>query len=164
MEITELLAYSDRSRKLLRETLEQHSGIFDTPFETLSHYSSICKLVAHIAGAEERLVIQRLAGGIPGPRYEDVAPHSIPAVFDDWDRFRAHTHAFIASIDTSGLAGMIPISLPNWSSERKITVEQILFHALNHQNYHLGQISMALQRFGVDPPNFDYILLASELD
>jgi len=36
----------------------------------------------------------------------------------------------------------------------------VFFHIIHHENYHRGQVIMALQRFGVDPPNFDYILLA----
>jgi uncharacterized damage-inducible protein DinB len=148
--------------KDLRSTLEQHPDVFDQPFETLSSFKCIRLLVAHMAGAEERWVLQRLCNTPPGPRLEERAPESLDGVFDEWERIRANTRAFVAALDIAGLSGMIPVSLPHHGYEGRKTVEQILFQVFNHQTYHLGQISMTLQRLGIDPPNFDYILLPDE--
>lgn len=164
MQVDELLHYSDHTMKLLRETLSEHRELCDRPIETLSVFKSIRVLVAHMAGAEERWVMQRIGNAKPGPRFEEHAPETIDGVFDEWERIRAHTRACIQSLGTAGLSGMIPVSLPQWEFERKVTVEQILFQVFNHQTYHIGQISMTLQRFGVDTINFDYILLAAEKD
>jgi uncharacterized damage-inducible protein DinB len=164
MHIPELLRYSDYSRRLLRATLEQREDVFDTPFETIAEFCTIRLLTAHIIGAEERWIMQRLRHATVGPRYETRAPLTVAGVFDDWERIRANTAAFVGSTGTSGLTGMVPVSLPQWGFEGKKTVEQILFHVFNHQTYHLGQISMALQQLRIDPPNFDYVFLSGDHD
>jgi uncharacterized damage-inducible protein DinB len=159
MDIRHIMEYTDTVRDLLKKTLLENSGAFDKPFETIAEFSSIRKLVAHVIGAEERWVVVRLGGGKVPVRYEDRAADTVAGIFEDWDCIRARTHAFVNAIDAAGLAGMVPLSLPQWGLDTSLRVEEYLFHMFNHQTFHLGQISMALQHFGIDPPLFDFVFL-----
>ena len=164
MDIRQIMVYADNSRKLLRQTLAEHTEIFDRPFQTISGYSSVRLLIAHIIGAEERWIATRIGLKTVEIDYESRASDTVDGIFEDWDCVRARTHAFVHSVDTAGLEGLIPVSLPKWGYESNMRVDQILFHVFNHQVYHIGQISMALQHFGIDPPNFDFVFLHKELD
>jgi len=159
MNARQMLDYSDQSRIALRDVLRDQPDVFDMPIQTISDQKSIRLLVAHIAGAEERWIVGRIGGGVIAKSFEERAPVAVDAVFHDWEAIRARTHALVSSLDTAGLGGMIPVKLPAVGYEGKMTIEGILFQVFNHQTYHLGQISMALQQFGVDPPYFDYVAL-----
>ena len=41
-----------------------------------------------------------------------------------------------------------------------LTRGEVMFHLLIHEAFHRGNISMAIQRFGVEAPGFDLPLLA----
>ncbi len=160
MDIRSLLAYSDNSRDLLRETLAAHPEALNTPIETISAYKSIGQLVAHMIGAEQRWTIQRLYAEPRPLRYEETPADTLDGLFADWDTIRARTRAFVEAASEPALQQRIAFSLPNWNNyEETLTAEQILFHIFNHQNFHTAQISMALQQGGIDAPNFDYIFL-----
>ena len=153
------MAYTENARLLLRETLEAHPKAFDHPFQTSGAYHSIGQLVAHLIGAERRWTIGRLYSEGRPPRYEDQAAETLAGLFADWDAIRARTQAFVSSADADTLARIIPVEMPQWSQAVQLTLEEIVFHVCNHQTWHVGQISMALQQMGIDPPNFDYVLL-----
>ncbi len=159
MDIQRLLAYAENARRLLRETLAAHPQTLDQPFETMAQHKSIAQLVAHLIGAERRWTLGRLYGEAAPPRYEDGAAQTLEGLFDDWATIRARTLAFAACADAADLARVITTELPQWGETLTLTVEEVLLHICNHQAWHLGQISMALQRLGVDPPNFDYVFL-----
>ena len=160
MDIRRQMAY-ESARLLLRETLEAHPEAFDHPFQTSGAYHSIGQLVAHLVGAERRWTIGRLYDEGRPPRYEDQAAETLGGVFADWDAIRARTLAFVSSADAETLARIIPVEMPQWSHAVRLTLEEVLFHLCNHQTWHVGQISLALQQRGIDPPNFDYVLLKS---
>jgi len=68
----------------------------------------------------------------------------------------------VASVGPEKLSEVFHVAPPRYRFETKKSVAQILHHVFNHQTYHLGQISMTLQRFGIDPPFFDVILMPGE--
>ena len=159
MDIRRQLAYADKTRALLRETLEAHPEAFDRRFETGAAYHTIRELTAHLVGAEQRWTIGRLYGEPRPPRYEDAPAETIAGLFADWETIRARTWAFVSSADAETLARVITVEMLQWSETVSLTLEEVVFHVCNHQTWHLGQVSMALQQMGVDPPNFDYVLL-----
>jgi uncharacterized damage-inducible protein DinB len=161
MDIRTLFDYSENARRLLRETLLAQPEAFDRPFETLADYASIRQLVAHIIGAEVRWITQRI-GGQAVVRYEERVAESVEGVFADWDGIRATTRAFVDAQDAAGLSRSLPITLGEWRGN--LTVEQILFHLINHETHHRAQISMALQQMQIDPPNFDFVLLLAPVE
>jgi len=151
-----MLGYADWTRDRLRSTLEANVDVWEREIDTMSNYKTIRILTAHMAAAEERWQMRILGQPRPDPGYEDRAGQSIADVFAGWDGFRERTHDLLATATVDDLAVVHHIVFPNFEMDR--TVEQMLFQVFNHQTYHLGQISMALQRWGIDPPNFDAIL------
>lgn len=159
MDIRRLLAYSDSAKALLFETLTTYSGVFDAPFSTAAAYKTIGQLVAHMVGAEQRWTMGRLYDEPRPARYEDAPAATLDGLFADWETIRVRTRAFVAAADDAALARVIPVTLPQWGAACELTVEEILFHIVNHQIFHTAQISMALQQRQIDPPNFDFVLL-----
>ena len=161
MDIGDLLDYSENCRRLLRQTLAAHPDAFDAPFETLSAYKSVRQIVAHCVGAEERWIEMRIGGRALTAFYEERAAATVEALWADWDAVRAGTRDFYRRLDADCLAFQIAVQLPQWDHHTHLSLEQILFHILNHENYHRGQVVMTLQRMGIDPPNFDYVILCA---
>jgi uncharacterized damage-inducible protein DinB len=164
MDVRRQLAYADKARLLLRETLEANPETFDRRFETTGQYRTIRELVAHLIGAEQRWTIGRLYGEPRPPRYEDAPAETLAGLFTDWETIRARTWAFASQTDADTLAArVIEFEMPQGDKQGSrtvsLTLEEVLFHVCNHQSWHLGQISMAWQQMGTDPPNFDYMLL-----
>ena len=159
MDIQRQLAYTESARLLLRETLEAHPEAFAHPFQTGGAYHTIGQLVAHLVGAEQRWTLGRLYGEPRPPRYEDQTAATQEGVFADWDAIRARTQAFVSAADAETLARVIETELAQWNATAQLTLEEVVFHVCNHQTWHVGQISMALQQVGLDPPNFDYVFL-----
>ena len=162
MDIRRQVAYTENARRRLRETLAAHPEALDQPFETRAAYTTIGELVAHLIGAEQRWTQGRLYSEPRLPRYEDGAAGTLDGLFADWDAIRARTLAFAARADAAALSRVITTDLPQWGETVTLTLEEVLLHLCNHQTWHLGQVSMALQRQGIDPPNFDYVFLREE--
>jgi uncharacterized damage-inducible protein DinB len=159
MNIRQHLAYAEHSRELLHETLTAHAEVFDRTFETIAEYKTIRQLVAHIMAAEERWIEIRLQNHELPVHYEARAADTVDKVFADWETIRSKTRVYFASIGEYGLQNTIALDLPRWNYKGVLTVEEVFFHMFNHQIFHIGQISMALQHFQIDPPNFDYVFL-----
>jgi uncharacterized damage-inducible protein DinB len=154
-----LFDYSDKCWGRLRNVLEAHPAVFDAPFETTSNWNTVRLLLAHCVAAEERWIFLRLQN-IPVPvPYEQRAPATIEGLYADRKASRRAARAYLASLAEADLQEETDIELPQWEFRDKLTRADILFHMVNHDNYHRGQVVTALQRFGLDPPNFDFVLL-----
>ena len=110
-------------------------------------------------GAEQRWTQERLYQEERPPRYEEQAEETLIGLFEDWDTIRSRTLAFAEAADDAVLAHVITTELPQWGKTLEVTAEDVLLHLCNHQTWHLGQVSMALQQMGLDPPNFDFVFL-----
>lgn len=154
-----LFAYSDMCREQLKDVLLCHEGVFRNPFPTTSRYDTIQKLMAHSIGAEERLITARILGKSVPVTYEERAADTVEEIFTDAQAVRGVTDMFRRELNEDGYHRRIAFPLPPGSPPLELTVSDILFHILNHENFHRGQILMALQQNGIDFPNFDYILL-----
>lgn len=159
MEVKKLLAYADWSKDLLRSTVEKYPDVWNRKFETTSNFKSIYALTAHIAAAEERLQMRIFGQPRPEPGFEDRCGESIAEVFAGWDDFRSTTHQFVSTATAEDLAALHHLSFPQAGLDVHRSVEDLLFHVFNHQTYHIGQISTTLQRWGIEPPNFDFLLM-----
>ncbi len=159
MDIRRPLGYAENARLLLRETLAAHPETLDRPWETTAAYHTVGHLVAHLVGAERRWTLGRLYAEPPPPRYEDHSAKTLDGLFSDWDAIRRRTLDFAAQAETTALARVIETDLPQWGASVTLTAEDVLLHICNHQTWHIGQISSAWQRMGIDPPNFDFVFL-----
>lgn len=154
-----LFRYSDTCWSLLGDTLTtapQASEAWNTRFDTTSQWNTVRLLLAHSIGAEERLVTVRLQNhSLPVP-YEERAAAEWEGLYRDHQTVRAATYSYLDSLTDAAVEDETEV----WRiGDRPLTRADILFHILNHENYHRGQVVMALQRLGIDPPNFDYVLL-----
>lgn len=159
-----LFHYSDNCWRLLGETLAtvpHASEIWETPFDTTSRWNTVRLLLAHCIGAEERLITLRLQNRPLPVSYEERAASDWEGLYRDHQTVRAATYAYLDSLTDAELEEDKEV----WRTERvALTRSDALFHILNHENYHRGQVVMTLQRLGLDPPNFDYVLLKESAD
>jgi len=154
-----LLAYSDNCWRLLDEVLTTCPEVWERQFETTSPWNTIRLLLAHTVGAEERWITLRLQN-LPIPViYEQRASPDQNGLYRDHRTLRAATYAYLERLTDAELEDDKPADLAQWENHLGLTRAEVLFHVLNHENYHRGQVITALQRFGVDPPNFDYVFL-----
>ena len=159
MNVIELLSYADWSRKRLRSTIEDHPDVWDREYETISGFKSIRALTAHFAGAEERWLMRILAQPQPVVSYENRSGPSVADVFGGWDDIRSTLTDFVRIADQEDLSVVHKVFLPSIGLDIEMRVDQMLWQVFNHQTYHLGQISTAFQRWSIDPPNFDVVLM-----
>lgn len=156
-----LFAYSGASRAQLKDVLSHHDELFKKPFPTTSRYDTIQKLLAHCVGAEERLITGRVKGEpVPIP-YEERAADTIEGLFADAQTVRAVTDAFRRGLNEDSYRRVISLPLSQPGATLELSLSDIFFHILNHENFHRGQIITLLQQNSYDPPNFDYVLLKS---
>lgn len=157
MTLEEIKDYSDAAVRQLETTLQESPQFIDKKFVTTSSFKTIRELVTHMVGADERWT-GRINGQIPETRYEVRAPVDISDVFSDWRQLRVVLDKILQ--DPVLIATTLDWQIPNGTTTRTLTVEQVVFHIFNHCTYHIGQISMLLQQFGEDPPNFDVPLIS----
>ena len=155
--LSDLFRYSDNCRSQLREVLLQNRALFDRPIEPpLVEMRSIRHIVSHMAAAEERWIKKRILG-LDVEDYEGRAAESVEGVFADWESIRANTRSFLSELNPEDFGRVYTIALSGRTGQ--FTVEQVVFQFLNHETHHRAQVSMALQQFGIDPPNFDFAIL-----
>jgi uncharacterized damage-inducible protein DinB len=154
-----LFAYSDNCWRLLGETLATCPDLWDRPFETTSHWNTVRLLLAHTVGAEERWIIRRLQD-LPLPVvYEQRAAPEWSGLYRDQQAVRAATYAYLERLTDAELEEEQLVEMGEGKYRVRLTRADMLFHILNHENYHRGQVITALQRNGVDPPDFDFVIL-----
>jgi uncharacterized damage-inducible protein DinB len=154
-----LFRYSDNCWSLLGETLAtvpHASETWNTRFDTTSQWNTVRLLLAHSIGAEERLITLRLQNHSLPVLYEERAASDWEGLYRDHQTIRAATYAYLDFLTDAAVEEETEV----WRiAHSALTRADILFQILNHENYHRGQVVMALQRLGIDPPNFDYVLL-----
>ena len=157
MTLERLFEYSDWCQARLEEVLSQNESLVHRRFETTSRFDTIAKLFAHSLAAEERWLVMRLGHEPIERMYEDRAPETLKELFADARAIRENTRRFVARQTPESLAVVNEIELGTVTL--MLSVEEVLYHVLHHESWHRAQISMALQQFGVDPPNFDFCFL-----
>jgi uncharacterized damage-inducible protein DinB len=155
MTLSDHLRYSQAARPVLLHTLQTHRQHFTRPFETTGEFNTIRLQLAHIIAAEERWIFQRIQGK-PVNDFENRAADTIEGIWEQWEPIRAETVRVVESQTPASLEKQLHVSMRNGS--RTLTMEQILFHIFNHEVHHRAQISLLIQQFGGDPPNFDSVL------
>lgn len=161
MNLNEHVRYSQVTRPMLLKTLQEHREMFGRVFETTGDFDTIRLQLAHIIAAEERWIALRIKGR-PVVDFETRAAETIEEIWEQWEPIRAETLEFIGEQTPETLSTQMDISMK--LGRFRLTVEQILFHIFNHEVHHRAQISMLIQQFGGDPPNFDAALtLGTEL-
>lgn len=153
IELPALFAYAATCRTQIVALLRAHPELLHREFSTTSRYNTAAKLLAHCTAAEERWHA-RLDGGTLPPSYEEHAPESLDALLADAEAFRTETLNRLANDDLTRT-----ITIEVQGKRLELTAADIYFHLYNHEQWHRAQLYTALQSFGIDPPNLDYVLL-----
>jgi uncharacterized damage-inducible protein DinB len=156
MDIVSIFQYSTGVQRRLYDFLVDKPEAVAYQSDTIAEFKSVHDLLAHLNGCEQRWIVRILDQPIP-ERYELRAPEATHELYDDWRRLRSITEAAARDADPAELARPLSVKLQTSSITFTLTVEQILFHIVNHENFHRGQISMLLQQQHIDPPFFDYV-------
>ena len=153
-----LYTYSDNCWRLLGETLAANPDVWEVTFKTTSSWNSIRLLLAHCIGADERIITTRLQKGVVEVPYEDRSAREWLELYQDHKKVRNGTLSYIAELTDLEIKDEKHF-IPAVNGRRALTRSDMLFHIINHENYHRGQVVTALQRLDIDPPNFDFVLL-----
>lgn len=148
------LGYSTNCWKQLEEILPQTPDLIHREYVTTSPFKSIFDVLLHIVGAEARWEA-RLRLGTHDPKmqsFEKDFKGDLPELFAVQKKVRGMT---VHQLSVINLDDVVPVVLANWNVELNMTKGEIVWHITNHERFHLGQVVMALQMFGEDPPNFD---------
>lgn len=118
-------------------------------------YASLRDTLAHLV-AVEWLWLERWRGrSNPALEPADVFP-TLAAVSERWKVVEREMRAHFANLDAEALAK--PLSYFNLKGEScSYSLETMILHALTHQAYHRGQVTMILRLLGVKPPTVDFL-------
>jgi uncharacterized damage-inducible protein DinB len=123
-------------------------------------YSSVGDTLAHLLGVEW-LWLERWLGRSPARKdLEAFAPKKYPtleSIRDAWGPVEKGVCDFLRACSEGRLSQ--PLSYTNFQGEVwTYPLWRILFHVLNHQTYHRGQIATLLRQLGATPLQTDYLV------
>lgn len=129
-------------------------------------FSSVRDTLAHLV-LVEWIWHQRWLGKSPSKddarRYAADTFSNLAAVRDRWQAVEGTVRAYLAGLDDETLKR--PLSYTNMAGERwTYPLGETLFHVVNHQTYHRGQITTLLRQLGAAAPSIDYLLVRDERD
>jgi len=127
-------------------------------------FSSVRDTLAHLV-AVEWIWHERWRGKSPSKvDAQEFAAGTFPnlaTVRDRWGVVEGNVRAFLAGLNEVDLAQALTYT--NVKGERWTSpLWQALFHVVNHQTYHRGQITTLLRQLGAAAPAVDYLVMKLE--
>lgn len=125
-----------------------------------SSFSSLRDTLAHLVGAEW-VWLERWRGHSPtAVEAEEFAAEKFPsvsAVRERWSTVERGVREYLASLKEGALAS--PLTYKNLKEQTwTYPLWQTLFHVVNHQTYHRGQVTTLLRQLGAKAPQIDYLV------
>ncbi len=129
-----------------------------------SSFSSVRDTLAHLV-AVEWLWLERFRGRSPGGQeaagYAPATFPDIPAIRQRWADAERNMREYLAGLTDDRL--LQTISYLNLKGERSsYPLWQTIWHLINHQTYHRGQITTMLRQLGAQPPHVDFLVAVDE--
>jgi uncharacterized damage-inducible protein DinB len=125
-----------------------------------SSFSSIGETLVHLLGAEW-VWLERWRGHSPTMR--DAAEFAserfanLSAIEERWHTVECGLREYVTSLTEEKL--MQPLTYANRNGESwTYPLWRTLFHLINHQTYHRGQITTMLRQIGIQPPQIDFLV------
>ncbi|HEY6293500.1 MAG TPA: DinB family protein [Terriglobia bacterium] len=123
-------------------------------------FSSVRDTLAHLVMVEW-IWHERWLGKSPNKDdAREYAAETFPdlaAVRDRWQVVEGAVRAYLAGLDEGALER--PLSYTNMKGENwTYPLGDTLFHVVNHQTYHRGQITTLLRQLGASAPAIDYLV------
>lgn len=124
-----------------------------------SSFASVRDTLAHLVAAEW-VWLERWRGHSPSPdEAKQFAPETFPtlaAIEGRWRAVERGVRDYVVTLEEPALAQ--PLTYLNLKGERFSYARwQALFHLVNHQTYHRGQITTLLRQLGAAAPQIDYL-------
>ena len=125
-----------------------------------SSYSSLRDTLAHLVGAEW-VWLERWRGRSPtAAEAQEFAAEKFPtlgAIEARWRAVEQDMRAYLAGLAEEALA--LPLTYTNLKGETwTYPLWQTLFHIVNHQTYHRGQVTTLLRQLGAQAASIDYLV------
>lgn len=119
-------------------------------------FSSLRDTLAHLVGAEW-LWLERWRGRSPRTMFSAVEFPTLAAVQERWSMVERAVQEYLAELTETALT--LPLTYINLKGETwTYPLWQTLFHVINHQTYHRGQVTTLLRQLGAQPAQIDYLL------
>jgi uncharacterized damage-inducible protein DinB len=123
-------------------------------------FSSVRDTLAHLV-AVEWIWHQRWCGKSPNQddaqQYAAATFPNLAAVRNRWRTVEGNVRAYLAGLDEEALQRRL--SYLNTKGERwTYPLGQTMFHVVNHQTYHRGQITTLLRQLGASALEIDYLV------
>jgi uncharacterized damage-inducible protein DinB len=127
-------------------------------------FSSMRDTLAHMVYAEW-IWLERWLGRSPTKSdAQALAAGTYPnltAVRERWESLERSLRGYLAGLDEAQLKQ--PLTYTNTKGERwTYPLGETLFHVVNHQSYHRGQVTTLLRQLGAAAPEIDYLVKYDE--
>ncbi len=127
-------------------------------------FSSVRDTLAHLIFAEW-VWLERWLGRSPTPAdRQQVAPEKFPtldSIRERWSALEGNMCSYLARLDERALER--PLTYRNWRGEVcTYPLGETIFHVVNHQTYHRGQVTTLLRQLGAEAPAVDYLVMKDE--
>jgi uncharacterized damage-inducible protein DinB len=125
-----------------------------------SSYASIRDTLAHLVGVEW-IWLERWRGNSPTSREAaEFGPDKFPdvaTVRKRWGTIERNLREYLLGLTEAGL--LQTVSYLNLRGERwSYPLWRALWHLINHQSYHRGQVATLLRQLGIQPPQVDFLV------
>jgi uncharacterized damage-inducible protein DinB len=119
-----------------------------------SSFSSVRDTLAHLVGAEW-LYLERWRGRPPRSMLPSEEFPTLQAVRERWREIERQLRDYLAGLSDRALGQ--PTHYTNLKGQAKtFLLWQTMYHLLNHQSYHRGQITTLLRMLGASPVPVDF--------
>jgi uncharacterized damage-inducible protein DinB len=121
-----------------------------------SSFSSLHDTLVHLVGAEW-VWLERWRGQSPRAMPATSELPTLAAIEERWRVVERDLNGYLSGMSEQALAR--PLTYTNFKGEAwTYTLWQTLFHLINHQTYHRGQVSTLLRQLGAQPVAVDFLV------
>ena len=118
-------------------------------------FPSLRDTLAHLLGAEW-LWIERWNGRFPRAMPQGGEFPTISSIEQRWRVVERSMREYLAGLSEAVLAR--PLTYSNMKGENwTYPLWRMLFHLINHQTYHRGQVTTLLRQLGAEPKQIDFL-------
>lgn len=121
-----------------------------------SSYASLRDTLAHLLAAEW-VWLERWCGRSPKAMPAGSQFSTLTTLKERWSMVERGVREYLVGLKEEALP--LPLTYVNLKGETwTYPLWQTLFHLVNHQTYHRGQVTTLLRQLGAEPPQIDYLV------
>lgn len=119
-------------------------------------FPSLRDTFAHMV-AVERFWLERWRGKSPKALLPVHLFPTLESVAEQWAAVERDFREYLAGLDEKALASHLTYTNTQ-GEEWSYPLWQMIYHLLNHQSYHRGQVATLLRLLGAQPPHVDFLV------